>query len=220
MENAPVIDFETSFDAGKIRLYDLDGSGTTDIIYIGNGEIRYWYNASGNKFIEGGIITNLPYIDDISTANIFDFLGNGTPCLVWSNTLNHLQYSTIQYLELTNGIRPGLLTSLENSMGKEIRIEYGYSGDHYLQAKKSSDPWISKMPFHFTVVDKKVVEDHITNSRFITRYKYRDGHYKGDERAFITFGLVEQYDTELYENPSLTHDKDYARPFLPQNLVS
>ncbi len=198
MENAPVIDFETSFDAGRIRLYDLEGTGTADVIYLGNGELRYWYNAAGNKFVEGGTITGLPYIDNISTANILDFLGNGTPCLVWSNTLSHLQYSTLQYLELTDGIKPRLLKSVENSMGKEIRIEYGYSARHYLEAQKNGTPWISGIPSHFTVVDKKVVIDHITNTTFTARYSYKDGYYDGGERTFVTFGLTEQYDTEQY----------------------
>jgi len=212
MENPPVIDFEDSFDASRIRLYDLDGSGTSDILYIGNGEIRYWYNASGNKFIEGNRITNLPYIDNISSVIILDFLGNGTPCLVWSNSLNHLQYSSIQYLQLTNGIKPRLLSTLENSMCKEVKLEYSTSASHYLTEKESSSPWISKLPGHFTVVDKKEIIDHISNTRFVSQYKYKDGHYDGKERSFVTFGLVEQYDTEFFINADPTHEKDYAQP--------
>lgn len=212
MEDSPVIDFDNTFDASRIRLYDLDGSGTSDILYIGNGEIRYWLNASGNKFIEGGRITNLPYIDRISSAIILDFLGKGTPCLVWSNSLNLSQNSSLQYLELTNGIRPRLLTSLENGMGKEEQIEYGYSGSHYLAAKRTGKPWISKIPSHFTVADKKIIIDHITNTRFVTQFKYRDGHYDGNERTFVSFGLIEQYDTELFDNDLFTHEKDYTQP--------
>jgi RHS repeat-associated protein len=212
MESAPVIDFDRTFDASRIRLYDLDGSGTTDILYIGNGEIRYWYNASGNKFVDGGRITGLPYIDNISSAIILDILGQGTPCLVWSNSLNNFHNNSLHYLELTNGVKPRLMTSLENGMGKEIQLKYGHSGKHYLEARRSGRPWISKIPAHFTVVDKKIVIDHITNTRFTTQYKYFDGHYNGNERAFVTFGLVEQYDTEFYDNASITHDRDYAQP--------
>ncbi|MEE9339675.1 MAG: SpvB/TcaC N-terminal domain-containing protein, partial [Methylococcaceae bacterium] len=211
METPPGIDFDTTFDASRIRLYDLDGSGTSDIIYLGNGEIRYWYNASGNKFIEGGRITNLPYIDNISSAIILDFLNDDTPCLVWSSSLNHLQYSSIQYLQLTNGIKPRLLTSFENSMGKEVRFEYNSSAAHYLRDKNSSSPWISKIPGHFTVVDKQELIDHISNTRFVTQYKYKDGHYDGKKRNFVTFGLVEQYDTEFFINSDTIHQKDYAQ---------
>ena len=212
METPPSIDFDNTFDASRIRLYDLDGSGTSDIIYLGNGEIQYWYNASGNKFIEGGKITNLPYIDNISSAVILDFLNDGTPCLVWSSSLNHLQYSTIQYLKLTNGIKPRLLISLDNSMGKEVKLTYNTSAAHYLRDKNSSLPWISKIPSHLTVVDKLEVIDHISNTIFTTKYKYRDGHYDGKDRRFVTFGLVEQYDTESFLNSDTIHEKDYAQP--------
>lgn len=219
MENSPVIDFDNTFDAGRIRLYDLDGSGTTDILYIGKGEIRYWFNASGNKFIYGGRITNLPYIDNISSAIILDFLGQGTPCLVWSNSLNYAQNNPIQYLELTSGIKPRILISIENGLGKEEQIEYGYSGKHYLQAKRTGKPWISKIPSHLTVADKKIVIDHITNSRFVTEYKYYDGHYDGNERSFVGFGLIEQYDTELFENASYTQEKDYTQPSCTRTWI-
>lgn len=212
MENSPVIDFDSTFDASRVRLYDLNGSGTTDILYIGRGEIRYWYNASGNFFIEGGTITNLPYIDNISSATILDFLGQGIPCLVWSNSLSFSQQSSLEFLELTSGIKPNLLISLENGMGKEEQIEYGYSGDHYLKAKRTHNPWISKIPSHFTVTNKKIVIDHVTNTRFTTEFKYRDGQYDGNERRFVTFGLVEQYDQELFQNASLTHDTTYSQP--------
>ena len=219
MDDSPVIDFDNTFDASRIRLFDLDGSGTTDILYIGNGEIRYWYNASGNKFIEGGRITNLPYIDNVSSAIVLDFLGQGTPCLVWSNSLNFTQNSSIQYLELTNGIKPRLLNSLENGLGKEEQIIYGYSGKHYLEAKRTSNPWISKIPSHFTVADKKIVIDNITNTRFTTQFKYYDGHYDGIERSFVSFGLVEQYDTELFENASYTHEKNYTQPSCTRTWI-
>ena len=212
MENPPVIDYENGFDAGRIRLYDLDGSGTTDIIYIGRGEIRYWYNASGNSFVEGGRITGLPYIDLLSSAVILDFLGNGTPCLVWSNSLSYAFGSPIQYLELTGGEKPRLMTQLDNGIGAITQIKYGYSGKHYLEALQNQDPWISKIPSHFPVADKRIVIDTITNSRIATTYKYYDGHYDGNERTFVCFGRIEQYDVEVFENASLTHKKDYTQP--------
>jgi RHS repeat-associated protein len=212
MENAPVIDFDNAFDASRIRLYDLDGSGTTDIVYIANGELRCWHNASGNKFIEGVTVRGLPYIDNISSAVILDLLGESTPCLVWSNSLTSFQQNAVQYLELTNGVKPRLLISLKNGMGNEVQIEYGHSSAHYLKAKESDSPWISKIPHHFTVADKKVVLDHITNTRFETQFKYRDGHYDDNERTFVVFGLVEQYDTALFANVSDTQDPTHAQP--------
>ena len=212
MENAPFLDFENKFDAAKIRFYDLDGSGTADLIYIGNGEIKYWINQSGNQFSDEVNIKGLPYIDNISAALIMDFLGKGTPCLVWSDSLGISLNTPVQYLELTNGIRPRLLQAMKNGMGGEMQIEYGYSGTHYLNAQAQGNPWISKIPYHFTVANKQILIDHITNSKLVTEFRYRDGFYDGDSRRFVCFGLVDQFDTDLYENAALMHTDQYVQP--------
>lgn len=202
MESPPMLEFDDKYDAGRVRLYDLDGSGCADIVYIGDGDIRFWYNASGNKFVAGGRIANLPYIDNASSAVIIDFLGTGAPCLVWSSSLNHLSYSSVQYLQLTGGVKPRLLSALSNSMGMEVNITYSTSGRHYLRDKQRGEPWLSKLPGHVTVVDKKEVVDHIGNTRFVSRFHYRDGHYNGRERTFVTFGRVDQYDAEENAQPA------------------
>lgn len=212
MENSPVMDYENTFDTERVKLYDLTGSGTSDIIYIGNGEIRFWYNASGNKFIEGGIINGIPYIDNIQSVAILDLLGNNSPCLVWTNLSGNAEHNRVQFIELKNGAISNLLVSIENGMGKEIQITYGYSGNHYLEAKRKGDPWISKIPSHFVVAEKQIIHDRITNMKLVTEYKYRDGHYDGNERSFVTFGLTEQYDTELLQDSFNQLADTYTQP--------
>lgn len=212
MDNPPVFDHDNAFDSSRIRLYDLDGSGTADIIYLGRGEIKYWRNASGNSFAEGNIIGGLPYLDLLSSAVIIDFLGNGTPCLVWSNSLQYASASPVQYLEMASGEKPRLMKELNNGIGAITRIEYGYSGSHYLQSQNDGKNWISKIPSHFTVANKKTIIDTISNSSVAATYKYFDGHYDGNERSFVCFGRIEQYDVEIFDNASDTHSKDYTQP--------
>ncbi|HWK59058.1 MAG TPA: SpvB/TcaC N-terminal domain-containing protein [Parapedobacter sp.] len=212
MEDAPVIDFDSGFDASRIRFFDLDGSGTADLIYLGRGEIRYWYNASGNGFVEGGRITGLPYIDLLSSAQILDLLGDGTPCLVWSNSLCYAAGSAMQYLKLTGGEKPRLMMQLDNGMGCLTQINYGFSGAHYLESQRKGKPWISKIPSHFTVANQRIIIDTIANSRIATTYHYYDGHYNGNERHFVCFGRVEQYDVETQETDVSVHNTDYTQP--------
>ncbi|MEE9356702.1 MAG: SpvB/TcaC N-terminal domain-containing protein [Methylococcaceae bacterium] len=212
MENAPNIDINMEFDASRIRLVDLDGSGTSDILYIGRGEIKYWINANGNRFIDGGTISGLPYIDNISSATVLDFLGNSTPCLVWSTTLPGRTEEPLQYLQLTNGVKPRLLNTVENSMGKEITLTYSNSASHYLRDKKSGNEWISKLPQHVIVVDQLEIIDHIGNTRAQSRYEYHDGFYDSEAREFRGFGLVDQYDTANYQSSADMPAEDYADP--------
>src|SRR5262249_47199293 len=49
MANAPVFAHPEQFDQRRIRLCDVDGSGTTDIVYLGD-DARLWFNESGNQF--------------------------------------------------------------------------------------------------------------------------------------------------------------------------
>jgi hypothetical protein len=48
MDNAPWFDNPDQFDHKRIRLADIDGSGTTDIIYLHRDGVRLYFNQSGN----------------------------------------------------------------------------------------------------------------------------------------------------------------------------
>ncbi|MDO7174040.1 SpvB/TcaC N-terminal domain-containing protein [Mariniflexile sp. AS56] len=212
MQDSPQLDFNSELDAIRIRLVDLDGSGTSDLIYLGRGEITYWINASGNQFLEGVTLKGLPFIDNISSAQIIDYLGDGTPCLVWSSALSIHSDAPLHYLKLTNGVKPRLLSSVENNMGLETRFHYGYSGKHYLRDKFSSTPWITKLPSHRIVVDKLETIDHIGKTRFNQIFEYHDGFFDGEERAFRGFCLVDQYDSEFYDGTSLIPEVAFTDP--------
>jgi hypothetical protein len=50
MAAAPWFDHPELFDQRRVRLADIDGSGTTDILYLGREEIGLWLNQAGNSF--------------------------------------------------------------------------------------------------------------------------------------------------------------------------
>lgn len=212
MENSPWLEGGFELDASRMRLVDLDGSGTSDLVYIGRGEIRYWINASGNRFIDGGRIHGLPFIDNLASAQIIDFLGNGTACLVWSKGASSNQTESIQYLQLTGGVKPGLMKNIQNSMGQEIQLEYSTSAEHYLRDLNTPHEWISKLPSHVTVVNRLVTLDHIGNTRFVQQFEYHDGFYDSHERTFRGFGLVDQYDSDIYQGTSTLSESEFTAP--------
>lgn len=211
MENSPIFAPDAEFDASRLLLTDLDGNGSTDLIYVGSGEIRYWLNAGGNQWIEGGRIGNLPYIDNLSTLRILDFLGDGTPCLVWSSPLAG-RVNAIQYLPLTSGVKPRLLLSVRNLMGSEVTFSYSTSATHYLRDKRAGRSWRTKIPSHPVVVDQMATIDHIGGSRVVTRYEYHDGYFDSQKRAFQGFALIDQYDTEVHDATSTQPEVTYTTP--------
>jgi hypothetical protein len=52
MDHAPYFDNPDQFDQRRIRLADIDGSGTTDIIYLHRDGVRLYFNQSGKRVSE------------------------------------------------------------------------------------------------------------------------------------------------------------------------
>ncbi|TFH39602.1 MAG: toxin, partial [ANME-2 cluster archaeon] len=52
MDNAPWFDHPDQFNQQRIRLADIDGSGTTDIIYLGSNGVHILFNQSANAWSE------------------------------------------------------------------------------------------------------------------------------------------------------------------------
>ncbi|HZD69858.1 MAG TPA: SpvB/TcaC N-terminal domain-containing protein, partial [Actinomycetes bacterium] len=205
MENSPVFDADEAFDVRRLQLVDLDGSGTADLLYLGRGEIRMWTNAAGNRLVERGRIGSLPYIEELSTARVLDFLGDGTPCLVWSSPLAD-RAAPIQYLRLRGPERPRLLLSADNGMGLELRLTYGSSAEHYLRDLRQGRGWSSRLPSHPLVVERREAIDQVAGNRSVTRFEYHDGRYDGERRRFAGFGAVDRY--EIDERPAAPGDPD------------
>jgi len=87
MSNAPWFDTPEQFDPRRIRLADIDGTGVSDILYLGTGYIDCWFNQAGNSWSEPQRLPDFPHIEDFSVVQVIDLLGNGTACIVWSSPL-------------------------------------------------------------------------------------------------------------------------------------
>ena len=60
MDNAPWFDDPDQFDHKRIRLADIDGSGTTDIIYLHRDGVRLYFNQSGNGWSAAAAAEGVP----------------------------------------------------------------------------------------------------------------------------------------------------------------
>jgi RHS repeat-associated protein len=208
MEDSPMFDSDGAFDLRRLQLVDLDGSGTADALYVGRGEIRMWTNASGNRFIERSRVGSLPYIEELSTVRVLDFLGDGTPCLVWSSPISDRD-APMHYLRLSGPNRPRLLLSVDNGMGLELRLSYSSSAEHYVRDLRAGRSWCTRLPSHPLVVERREAIDQIAGNRAVTRFEYHDGRYDGERRRFAGFGVVDRY--EVDERPAAPGDPDLIR---------
>lgn len=187
-----------SFDQRRVHLTDTDGSGPTDIVYLGRDGVRVYLNHHGNSLSEPRVLQRVPRTDNFTSVSVVDFLGRGTACLLWSSPLPGDARRPLRYLDLMGGIKPHLLTMVRNNLGAETRLEYASSTQFYLADKKEGTPWITRLPFPVHVVTKVETHDLISGNRFVTRYAYHHGYFDGVEREFRGFGRVDQWDTEEF----------------------
>ncbi|MBD1833294.1 toxin [Cyanobacteria bacterium FACHB-472] len=198
MDNAPWFDAPDIFDQRRIQLADIDGSGTTDIIYLSGSGVQVYFNQSGNSWSVRRTLSYFPAIDSVASVTVIDLLGNGTACLVWSSPLPGNARRVMRYIDLMGGQKPHLLLKTVNNMGAETVVQYAPSTKFYLQDKLAGTPWITKLPFPVHVVERVETLDRISGNRFVTRHAYHHGYFDGVEREFRGFGMVEQWDTEEF----------------------
>ncbi|MBC3386737.1 SpvB/TcaC N-terminal domain-containing protein [Pseudomonas sp. SWRI179] len=202
-----VLDFPglaySTFDASRIRLADLDGSGAADLIYLQADRMLIFMNRCGNGFAPA---VELPWpaglrYDNLCQVSVVDLQGLGCSSLVLSmphlTPAQHWHYGFVDE-------KPYLLTVTYNNMGAANRITYRSSAQEWLDEKasrviaKKSLACHVPMPLH--LVSRLVQRDEITGNRLTQRFAYRQGYYDGAEREFRGFGLLIQTDNETYPN--------------------
>jgi RHS repeat-associated protein len=198
MDNVSWFDDAESFDQRRVHLTDTDGSGPTDIVYLGRDGVRIYLNQHGNSLSEVRLLDRVPRTDNLTTVAVVDFLGRGTACLLWSSPLPGNSRRPLRYLDLMGGIKPHLLTTVRNNLGAETTVEYASSTKFYLEDKKNGAPWVTRLPFPVHVVTRVETRDLISGNRFVTSSKYHHGYFDGIEREFRGFGRVDQWDTEEF----------------------
>jgi hypothetical protein len=196
MDQAPWFDEPDLFDERRIRLADTDGSGTTDVLYLGHDGVKIFLNETGNGWSRARHLRQFPAIDNVASITVTDFLGRGTACLLWSSSLPRETGRQLRYVDLMCGRKPHLLDRTVNNLGAETRIDYASSTKFYLADKAVGAPWVTRLPFPVHVVERVETDDYVSRNRFVTRYTYHHGFYDGVEREFRGFGRVDQLDTE------------------------
>jgi RHS repeat-associated protein len=209
MDNAPFFDHPDTFNPRNLRLADIDGSGTIDVIYLGKTDFRVWLNLNGNEWsAEPQIISSFPEINDLSEVSVLDFLGTGTAAIVISSPLPTKVGRPLQYIDLLGSKKPHLLVTYQNNCGKTASLEYKPSTHFYLEDKKEGRKWITKLPFPVHCISKLRSEDKVSGTVFTSSYRYSHGYFDHAEKEFRGFGRVEQLDAEEFERFKLNDAKN------------
>ncbi|HEX8223837.1 MAG TPA: SpvB/TcaC N-terminal domain-containing protein [Allosphingosinicella sp.] len=206
MNDAPIFDRADLFDPARLRLGDIDGSGTTDLIYLGRHASLWWINQAGNRWSAAReLALGLPTLDPLTQVELTDLMGIGTSCLVWSSSRPSDQARPLRFIDLMGGVKPYLLTGVDNGAGARSEIEYQASGAYYRADRRAGRPWRTKLPFPVQLVRRIVHHDLVSGGRLTSEYSYRHGYYDRAEREFRGFAMVEQRDVESVAEPA-PHD--------------
>jgi RHS repeat-associated protein len=203
MDAAPAFTAPDLFDPQYVRLGDLDGSGTADLVYLDGRGARAWLNLSGNGFSAPTVLHAFPGVDSVTAAEIIDLYGKGTACLVWSTAADWAQPNKVLVLDLLPR-KPHLLASAINNLGLETRLSWEPSTVQYLRDLDAGRPWITRLPFPVQLVTRVESYDAVARRRFVQRYAYHHGFFDGVERELRGFAMVERWDTESFED--FNHD--------------
>ncbi|MDF0645957.1 MAG: SpvB/TcaC N-terminal domain-containing protein [Nitrospira sp.] len=220
MDQAPWFEAPDLFDPRRIRLADIDGSGTTDILYLSGQGVHLYFNQSGNGWAVRRSLKAFPPIDNLAGIMTADLLGNGTACLVWSSPLPGNARQPMRYVDLMGGRKPHVMIRTANNLGAETHIQYAPSTKFYVADRLAGRPWITKIPFPVHCVEKVTITDKWRRTTFSSTYSYHHGYFDGIEREFRGFGRVEQIDIEDYgifadgntDSPYITDAKDLYQP--------
>ncbi|KAM5351192.1 hypothetical protein ACJ41O_003915 [Fusarium nematophilum] len=107
MGNMPLFDRTHQFTTPRLQLADIDGTGTTDMVYFpAAGGVDIYFNHLGNSWSGVSHVESFPKLDTVGSVVDMDLLGSGTSCLCWFGPdYSRLQATQLLYLDLTNGIK-------------------------------------------------------------------------------------------------------------------
>ncbi|RQQ03499.1 SpvB/TcaC N-terminal domain-containing protein [Burkholderia stagnalis] len=214
--NAP--HFGDDFDASRLFLADIDGSGTTDLLYLHHGHIDLYVNQSGNSFADAVSIPLPGGWQPAAQVEFADVRGNGTTALVYAPADGPRLYIAYDFGCRT---KPYLLNMADDNTGLVTHLSYRASTYHALRDRQAGMPWATELPFPVQVVDEVEVLDAVSGTRLVSRYDYRHGYYDPVEREFCGFGQVDCIDS-LGLDDYLANTKDaapdgYAPPSLTRS---
>jgi RHS repeat-associated protein len=201
ISNAP--QFGTTL-AGGLELGDVNGDGLADVVEFRFDAVDIYLNENGTRFTDRQTLTGVPIKPNASRfVQITDLNGSGTPDLVWGQGYDY------RYLDLTGGVQPYLLTSIDNGLGKLTELEYSSSTQLMLKARKAGTPWKRNLPMAMQVVVRSTVRDRLetvgrTAGRYVTEYTYRDPLFEGRQREFRGFESADSRVVGDDDGPSVT----------------
>jgi hypothetical protein len=195
-----------------VFIQDVNGDGLSDVVAVGFDYIKYWVNQGNSGFPTEFILVGLPrYEKGRTVLRLADINGNGSTDFLWENFDPGSGGFRVQFYDFLEAAKPNLLQTIDNGIGLRTHIEYRTTTDYYVAARKSGNPWHTRLPFPSQVVSRITreigldLDGVLGNDKYVTDFSYFDGYYDAFEKEFRGFAFakkVERGDDNPALNPS------------------
>ena len=149
-----------------------------------------WYNRGGTTAGTPQTIAFTP-ATAASDVRLVDLNGTGMPGVLWSNVPSGSGQAGYVFLDLCGGVKPYLLTAIDNGAGTKTAMTYRTSTEFAIDAADAGTPWTTFHPFPVQCVAAMSVSDTATASTAQTAYVYGPARYDSAVKAFLGFQIVE-----------------------------
>ncbi|MCE0461998.1 SpvB/TcaC N-terminal domain-containing protein [Pseudomonas uvaldensis] len=193
------------FDADRVRIADLDGSGAPALIYLNSDCFDIYLNRGGNGLEQTPVRVPWPTgvrYDNVCQVTLADLQGLGCASLILSTPHmtpemekpRHWRYDFV-------AARPYLLNGTNNNMGCSTALAYRSSAQFWLDEKQQRVAKEEKppcyLPLALPLLARQQQLDEITGNCLTQCFTYFEGNYDGYHREFRGFGRLYQVDSEV-----------------------
>jgi RHS repeat-associated protein len=186
-EGSGVPAFDRSSPADAFRLVDLNGDGWVDLVRVGVNEVEVALAEAEGSFADTRRIADVPARGTTTHVQFSDVNASGSTDIVWYDPSAGPD-AALRYLELFPEGRAGLLSSIDNGLGKVTRITYASAASFAAQARNDGRPWASRVNLAMPVVARVEVDASLGDPPLVTEYAYGDGTWDAGQRTFAGFG--------------------------------
>ncbi len=190
MTMQPAPQFAANHDARRLFLYDVDGDGCADLVYVDVLSVTLWRNVGAGQLGLPVVINNTPPAA-IGSFRIVDLMGNGTAGVHFQLPSFAAGGSRQTYLDLCGGSKPYLLTDLANGLSQSTHVTYRTSTEFARDDAAAGASWPTYHPFPVQCVARTDQTDHGSGVTASTQYAYHDARYDPATRTFLGFGRVD-----------------------------
>ncbi|WLG49724.1 SpvB/TcaC N-terminal domain-containing protein [Pseudomonas sp. FP1742] len=208
----PTFDYAT-FDAARVRIADVNGSGAPALIYLNSDDFCIYLNQGGNGFATDPITVLWPEgvrYDNLCQVSLADLQGLGCASLIL--TVPHMKPRHWRYDFV--GAKPYLMIASNNNMGCRTEVVYRSSAQEWLDEKQGildlNQHAVSYLPFALQVVSQQTQLDEITGNCLNQSFSYFEAWYDNQDREFRGFGRLHQTDSETASD----EDESFTEPAL------